>query len=168
SPDNSKIEPAKSVTDGNKLTGNNERVPVDRQARYAKADKGWNLSENGSFIEHVDKNGKTYQRYHSKHALEKMAPDTPEVRAVLERRAAEKGIPKYKVNGELNSDWVSATTPRDIPPSVVEDVIQTAKPVFNEEHGTWSYITDEIKLALDKPDGDVLTVFRRTRRNNGI
>lgn len=79
------------------------------------ADSSWILpSRGGAYIE---------GRWYTEHALERMAPRTPEVMAILERRAMDRalakglqpGTPKFEEWWELHHP-----DPRGISPSVVE------------------------------------------------
>ncbi len=78
-------------------------------------EKGWHLPPKGG----ATING----RWYSEHALERMAPKTPEMRAVLEQRAIEKAQKKgLKFQTEEFATWWknNRPDPRGIPPSVVE------------------------------------------------
>jgi hypothetical protein len=62
-------------------------------------------------------------RWYTEHALERMAPDTPEVRAILERRALNRATALGLRPGspEFGAWWsLHGPDPRGIPPSVVE------------------------------------------------
>ncbi len=81
-------------------------------------DKGWHLPPKGG----ATING----RWYSEHALERMAPKTPEMRAVLEQRAIERAQQKgLKFQTEEFAAWWknNRPDPRGIPPSVVESEI---------------------------------------------
>ncbi|MCL5875341.1 MAG: hypothetical protein M1114_02620, partial [Candidatus Dependentiae bacterium] len=112
---------------------------------FSLTEHGWNLSENGSMI-----NG----RYYSKHALERMAPRTPEVMAILEKRAHARNFEEY-------DDFLKYVQPREIPPMVIEDAIKNgAKSIGTSKYGdTLIYITDEIKVITNLA-GDVVSVYR--------
>jgi hypothetical protein len=69
----------------------------------------WDMPSGGKSI-----NGRWYKQ----HALERMAPDTFQVRAELELRAIEKGHPRGSY------EFTKYVDPRGISPSVVEDAIQ--------------------------------------------
>ena len=96
---------------------------------------------------------KVNERYYTKHALERMAPDTPQVRAELESRAIASG---YQRSSE---DFKKYVQPRNIPPSVVENVIQNGTREINREKRTLTYILDGVKVVTNSA-GDVITVHR--------
>lgn len=101
-----------------------------------------------------EKGGATINgRWYTEHALERMAPRTPEVMAELEARtldrAAKKGLlPQTEKFGK----WMekNAPDPRGIPPSVIEAEI--AKPG-----------STNIRVELNKK-GDVITVIPRGQK----
>lgn len=126
-----------------------------------KSFNGWHLPKSGGGII----NGRRY----TQHALERMAPDIPEVRAHLELKARLADIPRFlkNKNGEWqeNSKWKDSTTPRGIPPMVVEHIIKTAKPIINEKYaGTFDYIADGVHVTLNE-FGDVITVIKKREKN---
>ncbi len=114
---------------------------------------GWDMPDGGAII-----NGREY----SKHALERMAPDTPSVRAELTRRAVERAKYKGYVVGsdEYINEIIDYVKPRDIPPSVVENAILSTKPFMGNKPGTLIYITDDIKVVTDF-SGKVITVMKQ-------
>jgi uncharacterized protein YukE len=86
----------------------------------ATASRGWVLPEagGGAWI-----NG----RWFTEHALERIAPDTPQVRAILERRALDRALAEgYQPGTERFQEWWNekGPDPRGVPPSVVESEIQ--------------------------------------------
>ncbi|SCY49544.1 hypothetical protein SAMN05660668_02834, partial [Pseudobutyrivibrio sp. AR14] len=114
---------------------------------------GWDMPEGGGTI-----NGREY----SQHALERMAPDTPAIRAELSRRAeilAEKkglevGTLEYYKFCEKYVD------PRNIPPSVIEDAILNASPKIGRTEGTFVYQTADVTVIVNET-GKVITVIPR-------
>lgn len=114
---------------------------------------GWDMPDGGAII-----NGREY----TKHALERMAPDTPSVRAELIRRGAERAKSKGYVVGsdEYIDDIIDYVQPRDIPPSVVENAISSTKPFIGNKPGTLTYITDDVKVVTDF-SGKVITVMKQ-------
>ena len=114
---------------------------------------GWDMPDGGAII-----NGREY----TKHALERMAPDTPSVRAELTRRAVERAKSKGYVVGsdEYINEIIDYVKPRDIPPSVVENAISSTKPLMGDKPGTLKYITEDIKVVTDF-SGKVITVMKQ-------
>ncbi|SDC97487.1 hypothetical protein SAMN04488112_1254 [Melghirimyces thermohalophilus] len=105
--------------------------------------RGWDMPKGGGAID-----GREY----SEHALERMAPDTIEVRAKLERRAVEKGLkPGTK-------EFKNYVDPRGIPPSVVEDTIKNVKPVTGNRPKTLKY-DGENATVITNTGGKVITVI---------
>ena len=90
-------------------------------------------------------------RYYTKHALERMAPDTPQVRAELELRAIKKGYLR------ASNEFTKYIQPRNVPPCVVENVIKHGVLEINEAKGTLTYIGDGVKVVTNVA-GDVVTV----------
>ncbi len=96
---------------------------------------GWVLPKRGG----VEING----RWYTEHALERMAPDTPQVRAMLEPRVLERARAKgYEPGTEKFGDWLNdgnKLDPRGIPPMLVEAEIAnpgtTGITVVCNEHG---------------------------------
>ena len=78
----------------------------------------WNMVEGGGTI-----NGREY----SQHAMERMAPDTPQVRAELSRRAEKSATQRgLKVGTQEYYEYCKKyVDPRNIPPSVIEDAISS-------------------------------------------
>jgi hypothetical protein len=77
---------------------------------------GWVLPENGG-------GGLINNRWYTEHALERMAPNTPQVMAKLEARFFERAkVVKPKLNTQEFLKWCreNSPNPRGVPPSVVE------------------------------------------------
>ena len=112
---------------------------------------GWDMPDGGAII-----NGREY----TKHALERMAPDTPSVRAELSKRVEEITDKKGFKPGtkEYMKEFNKYVNPRNIPPSVVEDTISSVKPVLGDEPGTLKYETNYIRVITDF-SGKVVTVM---------
>jgi predicted RNA-binding protein with EMAP domain len=111
---------------------------------------GWDMPEKGKVIG---------GRHYTQHALERMAPDTIQVRAELGQRA----LSSYKDGGKLSfeqhvKDYIG---PRNIPPSVVENAIQSSKKVLGKEIGTWQHEFDGIQVVVNDV-GNVVTVRKCT------
>jgi len=116
-----------------------------------KAEAGWDMSVGGGNI-----NGRRY----SQHAMERMAPNTPEVKAELYQRATkiakEKGlVPQTKEYSTFIDKYVD---PRNIPPSVIEDAIKNTKPISGNRPDTFVHVTDSVKV-ITNGNGDVITVI---------
>ena len=97
-----------------KITGG---VP---KAKEINGTISWDLNPKGSVI---------YGRYYTEHALQRMAPRTPEVFSYLRTRYLE--LHPYKgwaLNSAEGKKWAAGLKkfidPRNIPPMVVEDIIQ--------------------------------------------
>ena len=114
---------------------------------------GWDMPDGGAII-----NGREY----TKHALERMAPDIPSVRAVLSKRVEEiAGKKGFKPGTEdYMKEFNKYVNPRNIPPSVVEDTISSVKPVLGDEPGTLKYETNYIRVVTDF-SGKVVTAIRK-------
>jgi len=101
-------------------------------------------------------------RQYSRHALERMAPDTPEIRAELRTKynkiAEEKGVvPGSK---EYNNFINKNIDPRGITPSVVEDAIRNTKPTPGNTEGTFVHENANVRVIVNS-NGDVVTVIPR-------
>lgn len=101
----------------------------------------------------MTKGGKSINgRWYSEHSLERMAPDTPQVRAELEARAIQKGLqPGTKA-------FNSYVDPRGIPSSVVEDAIQNVTRTAGNTTGTWVYESGDVRVITNN-NGGVVTVI---------
>ncbi|ENA1576546.1 hypothetical protein ABFW39_002976 [Listeria monocytogenes] len=127
---------------------------LSKKARGTKGnvdDISWSLNKNGANI-----NG----RYYSGHALERMAPDTPAVRAELNTRAQEIAKNKGLVPGTKDYyDFVkNYIQPRNIPPLVVEDAISNGVKTPGNQINTWKYETNDV-IVIKNNSGDVITVI---------
>lgn len=107
-------------------------------------DCAWIMPEKGKII-----NGRWYTR----HALERMAPDAIQVRAILSRRAIREG----KLPG--TDEFVRYVDPRGIPPMVVEDTIKNGIESPGRIPGTIDFKRDKITISVDKTSGNVITVI---------
>ena len=111
----------------------------------------WDMAEGGGII-----NGREY----SQHAMERMAPDTPSVRAELSRRAEtlaeskglQVGTPEYY---QFCQKYVD---PRNIPPSVIEDAIRNTTAVQGHTAGTFVHQTADVTVIVNET-GKVITVM---------
>ncbi|AWI03454.1 hypothetical protein [Clostridium drakei] len=115
------------------------------------AEAKWEMSVGGGTI-----NGRSY----SQHAMERMAPNTPEVKAELYERATklaqEKGlVPQTKGYSTFVDKYID---PRNIPPSVIEDAIKNAKPIPGNRPDTFLHETESVKVVVNG-NGDVITVI---------
>lgn len=100
------------------------------------------------------------KRRFTQHALERMAPDTPQIRAELCARTHERAISKgfMPETAEYLSFIKASVDPRGIPPSVIENIISTTIPLLGKYPETLDYVTEEIKVVTNF-FGDVITVI---------
>ena len=108
--------------DGGKIV---KQLDADEMLEYVGGKGGtdvWDMKEGGGII-----NGREY----SQHAMERMAPDTPSVRAELSRRAEALAESKRLQVGtqEYYQFCQKYVDPRNIPPSVIEDAIRNTTAV---------------------------------------
>ena len=99
----------------------------------------WDMTEGGGVI-----NGREY----SQHAMERMAPDTPTVRAELSRRAEKAAQQKGLEVGtkEYYEYCTKYVDPRNIPPSVIEDAISSSKAIPGNRPDTFIHETLDVKV----------------------
>lgn len=111
----------------------------------------WDMTEGGGII-----NGREY----SQHAMERMAPDTPSVRAKLSRRAEELAESKGLQVGtpEYHRFCQEYVDPRNIPPSVIEDAIRNTTAVPGHTAGTFVHQTADVTVIVNET-GKVITVI---------
>ncbi|EQC3735116.1 TPA: hypothetical protein ACSZAJ_11745 [Listeria monocytogenes] len=114
-------------------------------------DISWSLNKNGAII-----NGLKY----SGHALERLAPDTPAIRAQLNTRAQEIAKGKGYVPGtkEYNDVIKGYIQPRNVPPLVVEDTIKNGVKTAGNQINTWKFETGDVTVIINDL-GDVITVI---------
>ena len=106
----------------------------------------WDMPESGKII-----NG----RYYTKHALERMAPNTREVREELAKRALGKG----KIFG--TREFFKEIDPRNIPPLVVEDAIQHGAKTVGDMPKTWQFEGPSVRVIVND-EGNVVTVIPKS------
>ena len=142
--------------------------PTTAPAQKAAESGTWTLDPNGAVI---------YGRYYGEHALERMAPNTIEVRAALEKKALARHPYKgWKPGTKDFSDWAKAVksevNPRGIPPIVVEDTIRNTKGVLATcdpeknpklykkllEDPRLVYTRENVKIIVQKATGNVISV----------
>ncbi|QDJ06215.1 T7SS effector LXG polymorphic toxin [Enterococcus faecalis] len=135
------------VLDKPKSTGN----VTYKKASGAVDDVSWSLNKNGATI-----NGRKY----SGHVLERMAPDTPDIRAQLHTRAQEIAKGKGYVPGTREySDFIKKyVQPRNVPPSVIEDAITNGVKISGNQINTWKFETGDVTVIINDL-GDVITVI---------
>ena len=111
----------------------------------------WDMTEGGGVI-----NGREY----SQHAMERMAPDTPTVRAELSRRAEKAAQQKGLEVGtkEYYEYCTKYVDPRNIPPSVIEDAISSSKAIPGNRSDTFIHETLDVKVVVNS-NGKVITVI---------
>lgn len=132
-----------------KNDGDVQGTPPNNDIGFGR--KGWNLKEGG---------GEIGGRKYSQHALERMAPDTPEVKATLTRRATEKAeqLGYQPQTKEYNNFIKKYVDPRNIPPSVIEDAIKNAEKIPGNRQGTFTHETKDVKVVINE-NGDIITVI---------
>ncbi|MBP1756848.1 MAG: hypothetical protein H6Q59_3246 [Firmicutes bacterium] len=101
-------------------------------------------------------------REYSEHALERMAPNTAEVRAELTTKATklarEKGLqPQTKEYNEFINKYVD---PRGITPTVIEDAINNTKALPGNTEGAFVHENANVKVIVNQ-NGKVVTVIPR-------
>lgn len=108
----------------------------------------------------VEGGSKINNREYSQHAIERMAPDTPAVRAELSRRAEKLAESKgLKVGTDEYYQFCKKyVDPRNIPPSVIEDAISSTKGIPGNTPGTFVHETADVKVIVNS-NGKVITVI---------
>ncbi|SFA80025.1 contractile injection system protein, VgrG/Pvc8 family [Clostridium frigidicarnis] len=124
---------------------------IERASSEGAGEAGWDMLKGGGYI-----NGRRY----SQHAMERMAPDTPQVRAELEKIAADlakgKGLePQTKAYSDFVKKYVD---PRNIPPSVIEDAIKNTTSAPGKYADTFIHETGDVTVVVNGA-GDVITVI---------
>ena len=111
----------------------------------------WDMTEGGGVI-----NGREY----SQHAMERMAPDTPTVRAELSKRAEKAAQQKGLEVGtkEYYEYCTKYVDQRNIPPSVIEDAISSSKAIPGNRPDTFIHETLDVKVVINS-NGKVITVI---------
>lgn len=111
----------------------------------------WDMTEGGGVI-----NGREY----SQHAMERMAPDTPTVRAELSKRAEKAAQQKGLEVGtkEYYKYCTKYVDQRNIPPSVIEDAISSSKAIPGNRPDTFIHETLDVKIVINS-NGKVITVI---------
>ncbi|HGH7173718.1 TPA: hypothetical protein ACJMKJ_001219 [Bacillus wiedmannii] len=110
---------------------------------------GWSMPRGGGGID-----GRKY----TEHALERIAPDTIQVRAELTKRARERAERKgYPFGSKEYVNELKGVDPRGMTPNVVEDIIKTGSRQPGDKPGTWKYVREEGYVVLNDK-GDVVTV----------
>ncbi|PGN05093.1 pre-toxin TG domain-containing protein [Priestia megaterium] len=142
----------KAVNTTNKTLNTASKLGSKMDTKYAQT-LAWSMPKGGAVI---------HGRKYTEHALERMAPNTAEVRAELTTRAhqkaAEKGI---KVGTtEYNKFIKSYVDPRGITPTVIEDAIKNTPAKPGSRAGTFDHIAEKVKVVVNNTD-DVITVIPR-------
>ncbi|WGG44162.1 cell wall-binding repeat-containing protein [Rossellomorea sp. DA94] len=116
-------------------------------------DIGWNMPRGGGTI-----NGRRY----SEHALERMAPNTAEVRAELHTRAVQNAIKKGYTPGTLNyNDSIKRyIDPRGVTPEIVEYVIKNGIKRPDAEEGKFIHEISETFIEKQLVEGKVIEVTK--------
>lgn len=135
-----------------KKASNSQLMPMNLQFFAAKGDESgsksgsntgiWDMTEGGGVI-----NGREY----SQHAMERMAPDTPTVRAELSRRAEKAAQQKGLEVGtkEYYEYCTKYVDQRNIPPSVIEDAISSSKAIPGNRPDTFIHETLDVKVVIN-------------------
>lgn len=99
-------------------------------------------------------------RRYSEHALERMAPDTIQVRAELSKRATDKAIERGLTPGtkEFDTYIKKYVDPRGVPPMVVEDAIKSIPAKAGKYADTFVHENDYVTVVTNGK-GDVVTVI---------
>lgn len=102
------------------------------------------------------------ERWYSQHALERMAPDTPAVRAELNSRAIQSAKSQGLQPGtKAYSNFIDkCVDPRGIPPTVIEDAVKNGRRTAGNSSGTWVYKTQDVTVITNNTGG-VVTVIPR-------
>lgn len=127
------------------------KVIIPKNTSRTVDDISWSLNKDGATI-----NGRKY----SGHALERMAPDTPEIRAQLNTRAQEIAKSKGYVLGTRDySDFMKKyIQPRNVPPIVIEDAISNGVKTSGNQLNTWKFEAGDVTVIINDL-GDVITVI---------
>jgi hypothetical protein len=104
-------------------------------------------------------------RKYTEHALERMAPDTIQVRAELTKRARERAERKgYPFGSKEYVNELKGVDPRGMTPNVVEDIIKTGTRKPGDNPGTWKYVREDGYVVINDK-GDVVTVVPATTKD---
>ncbi|WP_410985605.1 S-layer protein [Bacillus cereus] len=110
---------------------------------------GWSMPRGGGVID-----GRKY----TEHALERMAPDTIEVRAELLKRARERAERNgYTFGSDKYMEELAKVDPRGVTPSVVEETIKHSTRKPGNKPGLWQYDGKDVRVILND-NGDVVSV----------
>lgn len=97
-------------------------------------------------------------RKYTEHALERMAPDTIQVRAELTKRARERAERNgYTFGSKEYMEELKKVDPRGVTPSVVEETIKHATKKPGNKPGLWQYDGKDVRVVLND-NGDVVSV----------
>ncbi|MCC9021928.1 ribonuclease YeeF family protein [Bacillus nakamurai] len=133
------------------VTGEAKKILKKTDGISKFGENGWDLGKNGGVVNN---------RRYSQHALERMAPNRPEVRAELFSRATKKakeiGLRPQTI--EYKNFINKYIDPRNIPPSVIEDAIKNNKAIPGNKPGTFVHSTKDVQVVLNA-SGDVITVI---------
>lgn len=142
----------KAVSTTGKTLNTASKLGSKMDTKYAQT-IAWSMPKGGAVI-----NGRKY----TEHALERMTPNTAEVRAELTTRAHQKAAEEgYKVDDENYGKFIKRyVDPRGITPTVIEDVIKNTPAIPGKNPGTFDHIAEKIKVVVNS-NGDVITVIPR-------
>ena len=136
-----------------------ERLNAQRNAGAGKGNESGNKSSTGSW-DMVEGGGTINGREYSQHAMERMAPDTPQIRAELSRRAEKAATQRgLKVGTQEYYEYCKKyVDPRNIPPSVIEDAISSTRGIPGNRPDTFIHETADVKVVINSK-GKVITVI---------
>ena len=136
-----------------------ERLNAQRNAGAGKGNESGNKGSTGSW-DMVEGGGTINGREYFQHAMERMAPDTPQIRAELSRRAEKAATQRgLKVGTQEYYEYCKKyVDPRNIPPSVIEDAISSTRGIFGNRPDTFIHETADVKVVINSK-GKVITVI---------
>ena len=139
-----------------KVKARNKPRPAALASKVSKSgtvasESVWDMPEGGKMI-----NG----RWYTKHALERMAPNTSQVREELVSRAKIKACEEGYIEG--SPDYIKFiekyVQPRNIPPMVIEDAVKNGVRSPGKQPGTFECKTGDVKVIINSA-GDVVSIM---------
>ena len=151
----------KKEAEGGTLSEKEKRQIYEYEQNQKKSNGAGNDSRSGTDVwDMVEGGGTINGREYSQHAMERMAPDTPQVRAELSRRAEKAATQRgLKVGTQEYYEYCKKyVDPRNIPPSVIEDAISSTKGIPGNRPDTFIHETADVKIVINSA-GKVITVI---------
>ena len=155
---NEAIAQTKNIDEDNDMVDSHdeaETVVADEQQNDTAVvvGSGWDMSRGGAEI-----NGIQY----SEHALERMAPNTQEVRGELYARAQQRAVAANLSPGTVEYQIFinKQINPRGIPPLVIEDAIKNIPAIRGKYPDTFIHQSADVTVIVNG-DGKVITVIPR-------